>query len=482
MSKKTNNKELEEAIKKKLCELDFYEFFKQAWHIVEPSVPLSTNWHHKYLCDILQEEAKRITEQRPKTRDIVVNVPFRSTKSLLLTVLFPAWCWISNPKLRFITASYSADLSLEHATRSRDVILSKWFQDRWGNIFHIKKDQNLKARYENNWLGARRATSVGGTVTGQGGDFLIVDDPVSPQHAASQVERENANEWYRTTFYSRLNQATIGVRIIIMQRIHENDLSGYLLNSSSRLSYRHICIPATSDGYINPPSLSSRYDENGLFWADRFSQKILDDYKQALGSYGYAGQLMQTPTPIDSGMIKYEWFKVDGYRTDDTTAVNFVIDPAYTANQKNDPSALLAYIYKDNKWQIIDCVNVHKEFPDLVKFIPEWCQKNGYSNRSRVYVEPKASGKSIVQTLIRETGLNIREDKPPTKDKVARVQDISATLESGRVSMLKGEWNEEFIDQLTKFPSAKHDDMVDCLVMAVNREIWTSQGKIVYFA
>ncbi|HAT64439.1 MAG TPA: terminase, partial [Flavobacteriaceae bacterium] len=176
-----------------------YEFFKQAWHIVEPSVPLSTNWHHKYLCDILQEEAKRITEQRPKTRDIVVNVPFRSTKSLLLTVLFPVWCWINNPKLRFITASYSADLSLEHATRSRDVILSKWFPSRWGNIFHIKKDQNLKARYENNWLGARRATSVGGTVTGQGGDFLIVDDPVSPQHAASQVERENANEWYRTT-------------------------------------------------------------------------------------------------------------------------------------------------------------------------------------------------------------------------------------------------------------------------------------------
>ena len=99
-----------------------------------------------------------------------------------------------------------------------------------------------------------------------------------------------------------------------------------------------------------------------------------------------------------------------------------------------------------------------------------------------MYVEPKASGKSIVQTLIRETGLNIREDKPPTKDKVARVQDISATLESGRVSMLKGEWNEEFIDQLTKFPSARHDDMVDCLVMAVNKEIWTNQGKIVYFS
>ena len=188
---------------------------------------------------------------------------------------------------------------------------------------------------------------------------------------------------------------------------------------------------------------------------------------------------MQTPTPLDSGMIKEEWFQVDRYREDGI--VNFVIDPAYTANQKNDPSALLAYTYKNNKWQIIDCVNVYKEFPDLVKFIPEWVTKNGYSNQSRIYVEPKASGKSIVQTLVRETGLNVREDKPPTKDKVARVADVSASLESGRVSILQGKWNKEFMDQLTKFPSAKHDDMVDCLVMAVNKEIWTGKGKIVFF-
>ena len=217
-----------------------------------------------------------------------------------------------------------------------------------------------------------------------------------------------------------------------------------------------------------------------MFWEDRFSKKVLDDYKSALGSYGYAGQLQQTPTPLDSGMIHSSWFRVDRYRVEDAT-VNFVIDPAYTANQKNDPSALLAYTYKDNKWQIVDCVNVHKEFPELVKFIPQWVQKNGYTNRSRIYVEPKASGKSIVQTLIRETGLNVKEDKPPTKDKVARVADVSASLESGRVSLLNGDWNREFLDQLSRFPSAKHDDMVDCLVMAINKEIWSGSGKVVFF-
>jgi predicted phage terminase large subunit-like protein len=464
--------------------MSFYEFFKAAWIVVEPAVPLSTNWHHKYICDTLQEECERIIRQEPKTKDIIINVPFRSTKSLIVTVMFPVWAWIKSPKLRFITSSYSATLSIELATKSRDIIFSDWFKKRWEDVFHIKKDQNLKERYENNHIGMRRATSVGGTVTGQGGDFLIVDDPLSPQMANSATERDNANEWYRTTFYSRLNQADIGVRIIIMQRVHEDDLSGFLLDRETRLNYKHICIPATNtDGNIKPKSLEKFYNKDtGLFWEDRFSQKVLDDYKNALGTYGYAGQLQQTPTPLDSGMIHRDWFRIDRFRKDEAI-VNFIIDPAYTANQKNDPSALLAYTYTENKWQIVDCVNVRKEFPELVKFIPEWVQKNGYTNKSRIYVEPKASGKSIVQTLVRETGLNVKEDKPPTKDKVARVSDISASLESGRVSLLNGKWNEEFLDQLTKFPAAKHDDMVDCLVMAVNKEIWGSRtGKVVYFS
>jgi len=479
----TNKVLLKFALEKKLCEMSFYEFFKAAWIVVEPAVPLSTNWHHKYICDLLQEECERVIAQKPKTKDVIINVPFRSTKSLIVTVMFPVWAWIKSPKLRFITSSYSATLSIELATKSRDIIFSDWFKRRWGDVFHIKKDQNLKERYENNFVGMRRATSVGGTVTGQGGDFLIVDDPLSPQMASSATERENANEWYRTTFYSRLNQPDIGVRIIIMQRVHEEDLTGFLLSKETRLKYKHICIPAKSgDNNIKPAYLEEFYDKDtGLFWEDRFSQSTLDDYRSALGSYGYAGQLQQTPTPLDSGMIHKDWFKVDRYRVDDAV-VNFVIDPAYTADQKNDPSALLAYTYKDNKWQIVDCVNVYKEFPDLVKFIQQWVQKNGYTNRSRIYVEPKASGKSIVQTLVRETGLNVKEDKPPTKDKVARVSDVSASLESGRVSILNGDWNDEFLDQLAKFPAAKHDDMVDFLVMAVNKEIWSNGGKILYFS
>ena len=473
----TNDQELvKKALEKKICEMSFYEFFVRAFPVLEPSVPFSSNWHHKYLCDELQKEAERITNGEGKTKDIIINIPFRSTKSLLVTVLFPVWCWAINPKMRFITASYSAELSIEHATKSRDVIQSDWFQELWGDVFQIKKDQNIKSRYENDHLGMRRATSVGGTVTGQGGDIIIVDDPLSPKNASSQTERENANEWYRTTLYSRLNNPHTGVRIIIMQRIHERDLSGYLLHNNPE-GYKHICIPAEKSPLVTPRNLMEYYDENNLFSTDRFSRQILDDYQSALGSYGYAGQLMQSPTPVESGMIRGDWFTVDSMKKDGV--VHFVIDPAYTANQKNDPSALMAFINTGNDWQIVDVENVHMEFPELVKHIPAFCERNGYSSRSMVYVEPKASGKSIVQTLKRETGLNVKEDKPPSKDKVARVADISAILESGRVSLLKGKWNEEFLTQCGQFPAAAHDDMVDCLVMAVNKGL--KKSKVVFF-
>ena len=176
-------------------------------------------------------------------------------------------------------------------------------------------------------------------------------------------------------------------------------------------------------------------------------------------------------------MIQKKWFNIDQKKIEGD--VHFVIDPAYTASQQNDPSALMAYKFFDNKWQIIEVQNVRLEFPDLIKHIGRFVHKNGYTSRSKIYVEPKASGKSIVQTLIRETGLNVKEDKPPTKDKVARVQDISASIESGRVSLLKGAWNEEFLLQCQQFPAAKHDDMVDCLVMALNKHF--NASKVVYF-
>ena len=460
-------KEMAEALRRKLCEMSYFEFFKEAFKVVEPAVQLDINWHHQYVCQLLQKEAERIIADKPKTEDLIINVPFRASKSLMCTILFPVWCWIKDPKLRFITASYSASLSVEHSAKSRDVIQSKWFQDNWGDLFVIKPDQNTKHHYVNDHTGNRRATSVGGTVTGAGASIIIVDDPISPKQAASQAERTQANDWYNTTLYSRLDNPRTGVRIIIMQRLHEDDLSGYLLSNNPD-SYKHVCIPAEYSKNLSPKGLLKFY-RNELFWDTRFSRKILQDYKYQLGSYEYAGQLQQQPAPADGGIIKKDWFNVVRSLRDEAFMTwNFVIDPAYTSKENNDPSALLCYSIYENEYYIKCVEEKYMEFPELVKYIQVFCERNGYDRSSKIYVEPKASGKSIVQTLKRNTRLNIIESKPPSKDKVARISDVVNIIESGRVNMIEGMWNDNFLSQCAQFPNARHDDMVDCLQIALD--------------
>lgn len=458
---------MKQALKRKLCEMSYFEFFKEAFKVVEPAVELDINWHHKYVCQLLQKEAERIINDKPKTEDLIINVPFRASKSLMCTILFPVWCWIKDPKLRFITASYSASLSVEHSAKSRDVIQSKWFQENWGDLFVIKPDQNTKHHYVNDHTGNRRATSVGGTVTGAGASIIIVDDPISPKQAASQAERTHANDWYNTTLYSRLDNPRTGVRIIIMQRLHEDDLSGYLLRNNPD-GYKHICIPAESSKILSPKGLLKFY-KNELFWDTRFSRKILQDYKYQLGSYEYAGQLQQQPAPADGGIIKKEWFNIHKRFSDEAFMNwNFVVDPAYTSKENNDPSALLAYALYENEYYIRCVEEKYLEFPELVKYIQAFCLRNGYSRASKIYVEPKASGKSIVQTLRRNTRLTVIESKSPSKDKVARISDVVNIIEGGRVNLLDGMWVDNFVSQCSQFPNARHDDMVDCLQIALD--------------
>tara|TARA_B110000902_G_scaffold128343_1_gene149594 strand:- start:412 stop:1098 length:687 start_codon:yes stop_codon:yes gene_type:complete len=213
----------------------------------------------------------------------------------------------------------------------------------------------------------------------------------------------------------------------------------------------------------------SKFYINDLFWDTRFSRKILQDYKYQLGSYEYAGQLQQTPAPADGGLIKKDWFNIERkIENQDLFTWNFVIDPAYTAKENNDPSALLCYAEVDGQYYIKSVEEKYLEFPELIKYIGDFCSRNGYSNKSRIYVEPKASGKSIVQTLRRNTRLNIIESKPPAKDKVARVADVVSIIESKRVTLLEGKWNDNFLSQCSQFPNARHDDMVDCLQIALD--------------
>lgn len=443
--------------------LSYYNFFLEAFKVLEPQTPFVSNWHIKFLCQVLQSETYRILANKPSKGDLIINVPFRTGKSYITTIIYPVWSWIINPHMGFLTVSYSSALSTEHARKSRQLIQSDWFQENFGHIFEMTGDQNVKSNYENDKGGKRFATSTTATATGTGGDVIILDDPLNPKEASSEIERQRANTAYSETFYSRTKNPHTAIRIIVMQRLHEEDVSGYLLKKNG---YRHICIPGELTDNVKPERLRDKY-KDGLFWSERFTQKLLNTFKEELGSTGYAGQILQQPAPPSGNIFKKHWFETVPSAPQNATW-HVKIDPAYTSKNENDPTAILCYAWIDNFLYIRNVETVRLEFPQLITFIKTYAVNQGLTSQSKIYIEPKASGKSIVQQIRGETGLNVLEDTVPEKDKVARAHNVSAKVEAGRVKLISGGWNDRFLSEITQFPYAKHDDQVDVMVMALN--------------
>lgn len=454
------------ALHRSLCDSSFYYFLQTFWDVIIQEDPV-WNWHIPYLCDELQRVGQRIIDRKPKEYDLIINVPPGSSKSTIATVAFPVWLWTKDPTLRVITGSYSGTLGMAHAMLSRDIIRSDRFRAMYPGI-EMKVDKDNKSYYGNTEGGERVSTSVGGSITGIHAHCIIVDDPLNPTQASSEAERTTANYWMDTTLATRKVDKKITPTIVIMQRLHEKDVTGHWLSKKGK-SVRHICLPGKLDDNVNPPELRERYVD-GLLDPVRLDIDTLSELHSDLGDYAYAGQIQQRPAPSDGGYIKRDYFGY-GERIPEDMIWNFTIDPAYTSKEENDPSALMAYAVDEFGNTVIRNVeSVRLEFPELLKYIQKFVNDNGYTNKSRIYVEPKASGKSIVQTLKRETGLNVMESKPPDRDKVARVQDVLPAIEAGRVHLIRGRWNEAFINQCVMFPNASHDDEVDCLVMALQQK------------
>lgn len=468
----------EKELKKKIYEKSYYEFFKVAYAVLLPGETYSDNWHIKYLCDRLQQEAFRIKEKRIKKKDIIINIPYRSAKSLIVTQLFNAWAWTIDNTLKFICTSYSGALSLEHATNCRTLIYSSWYQDLWGDKIVFKPDINATGHYALVSGGSRKSVGMGGQITGSGGDFLILDDPQNPKMAASIVERQNVISFYKSTLYNRLNQLEVGVRIIVMQRLHMEDLSGHLIDTASN-KYEIICIPVEVDmnnlekENLQPKELIKHYSEDGLFWKGRFSKAVIADHTTALGPVDAAGQLYQRPAPKEGNMVKSAWFDI----VDPTTIerdlrlnpINFYIDTAESEEQKTngDYTAILSAFLKDNCVYICNVVKVKKEFHELVKFIIEWTRMNLYSEYSMIKIEPKSSGKSVHSEMKAVTGLNVVTLPSPKDDKIQRLSSITPKLASKRVKLLAGSYVPDFMDNLTVFPNGKNDDDVDVFIHCV---------------
>lgn len=461
---------LEIEVKRFVLTRSYYEFFKWSFAILFPNEPYEDNFHVKYLCDILQQEVERIRRREPKTLDILANVPPRASKSLIVSVSLNAWAWIDSPSLPVISVSFDEKLSLLNAQYCRDLIASEEYQILFGDKYKIRHDSDSKGFFMNNKGGFRMSTTTGSNITGHKGVIIIVDDPQNPSTAESEVKRKEAINYYTNSLYNRLTPINLGIRIIIMQRLHANDLTGYILKNFPEL-YRHICLPAEDSDLVRPESMRKNY-QDGLLDPKRLSKKTLIDFKKVLGSRGYAGQYSQNPSAEEGGILKPDWFDIvrpeSVIRDTVNEPIHFFIDSAYTAKTENDPSSIKTGFRQGNFLYILDVQEVWLAFPDLIRYIQAHVQKFQVSSNSKLFIEPKASGLDVVNQLREITLLNIIESKNPTTDKIVRANGISPICEGRRVKLIEGRYIDKFLEQIRLFPNAEHDDMVDTLGIAVN--------------
>lgn len=464
------DRSLELQLKREIFSRSYYNFFRWSFKILFPNERYEDTWHIRYLCDLYQEEIERMIRKEEKETDILVNIPPRTTKSLITSVSLLAWMWIRDPSIPMISISFDEDLSLLNAQYSKDIIKSAEYQELFGDIFQIRGDVDSKGYFMNDHGGFRLSKTTGSNITGHKGAVIIVDDPQNPKTAESEVKRKDTINYYTRSLYNRLTPINLGVRIIIMQRLHENDLTGYLLENNPE-DYRHVCLPAEVSPLVKPYDLKDNYID-GLLDPVRLSANILRSFRKTLGTRGYSGQYDQTPTPDEGGVIRKGWFdillpEVIIRKTDDSP-IHFFIDSAYTSKTENDPTGILTCFKQDNFIYVLDFREEWMEFPELINFVVHYTNGYQYSHSSKIFIEPKASGKSIVQQLRSSTRLNVIESPNPDTDKVTRAHGITPILESRRVRLIQGPYVENFLNLLGSFPSGNHDEAVDTLVMAVN--------------
>lgn len=470
------SKELELQLKREVFSKSYYEFFKFAFKILFPNEKYVDTFHIKYLCDYLQSEHERMLAEKHKTKDLIINIPPRTSKSLICSVCLLPWVWITNPYATFITVSFDDSLSLQNAGYSRDIIRSEEYQELFGHIYQVRKDKDSKGMFMNDKGGYRLSKTTGQNITGWKGIWIILDDPQSVKSSNSEGQRQEVIEYYSEALFNRLTPPQWGLRLLVQQRLHQEDLSGYLLENAKE-HYHHICLPAEASNLVNPPELIKHY-KDGYLDPHRLGPNILKVFKNTLLN-AYSGQYEQNPVPAEGGIFKKDWFSiiepVGLTRNKDTEPIHIFIDSAYTEKTSNDPTGIVTCFRSGNYLYIVDALELWLEFPELINFLKQYTTRFQFSSNSKIFIEPKASGMSVAQQLRAQTMLNVILMKPPKDDKITRANAVAPIVHSGRVKLVTGPYLNRFLDQVTTFPFSTHKDMTDAFVYSLN-ELMVTEG------
>lgn len=432
-----------------LMRTSFRHYVRKVFNTVSPGSTYLHNWH----VDLMAEYLQAVLDG-DLTR-LIINIPPRYMKSIAVSIAFPSYVIGQDPSRQILAASYSADLAMKFSTDTRLVCESDWYQRVFPG-FQMAGDQNQKSFFATRKRGHRVATSVGTSRIGFGGDYLIVDDPLNPKEAASKAQREAANEWFRQSFYTRMNDKKTAAIIVVMQRLHEKDLTGVLLEDNI---YEHLVIPAVAESktIINFRGLHIEREPGDILHPEREGPKQIEEAKISLGSIGFAAQYQQQPAPAEGALFKLAWFRRYREKPEFIRIIQSW-DTAFKPGQLNDPSVCTTWGETLTGYYLLDVFRDRLIYPDLkrtaMSLAAKWIP-------SVILIEDKASGQSLIQDLQRETALPVI-GLDPEGDKMTRASVVSPSVEAGRVYLPEtAPWLHDYQNEMIVFPNVDHDDQVD---------------------
>ena len=485
----------------RVVENNLLEFTKEGWKQVEPG-PLDIGWHVECLCEHLEAVADQ------QCLRLLINVPPRHMKSSLANVFFPAWIWANRPRkdltgtptneegwfgpgIKFLHVTYRQDLTTRDSTKCRRLIESPWYQENWGHRFALSPDQNQKTRFDND-KGGYRFSGTMTSITGWGANIIIYDDPHDVLQVESQVQREEVIRFYSEQLPNRLNPEGPGALVVIMQRSHARDLSGYIIANEfgaevcdisdedwSPYPWRHLCLPARFEKDHPHPMRTdaickatcevwkdNRQDGEAL-WPKMFPLAELDRRADSMSEYAIAGQYQQRPMAREGGLFKRAWF--DGAfieSTDILPGTKWVRHwdlAASTDAQADYTVGLKLGRMPDRRFVVADVIRVKAEGPEVRRLIKTTAEQDGRHCEVSLPKDPGQAGKVQTMDFVKMLAGWMVHAEGETGDKTTRAEPVAAQAYHGNLLIKRASWNDDFLEELSLFPAAPHDDQVDAL-------------------
>ena len=448
-------------------------FARGAFKELLPTTAISWNWH----LDLIASRLEDVLEGR--CRRLIINIPPRYGKSLLASVVFPAFILGRDPTAEIVCVSYGQDLAEKMASDDRRLMNSGWYQEIFPTRLANSRSRLAELRTPEG--GTRLATSVEGMLTGRGGNIIIVDDPLKPAEAASDTQRNWVNNWFDYTVTTRSNDKERGAIVIIMQRLHEDDLVGHLLEQGHWDVLALPAIAETEERYeyrtLGRPQIKIR-QEGEVLHPERESLARIREAQTVMGSYAFAAQYQQRPAPAGGGIVKAEWFKY--YESLDGVRFTKVIQSWDTATKITEVASYSVCttwgITRDKQIYLIDVFRGRLEYPDLKRKVVELA---GRHRPAKILIEDTAAGVQLVQEL-KHNGLSRVTPVKVEGSKEMRMRAQTPVIEEGRVWLPRqAPWLREFVHELTMFPNGRHADQVDSASQAL-KEITLPRGPEVF--